>query len=316
MEYVKAKIMSMQDIWAIDKKILRASEPDIKINWDSALPSDEQLMDAIMEKQSRYDSPKIPVTITQDLAEAAAKDLETRIQELWGAELVEKPKIEVKQPADYLPRINEINRLTNAQFGYGGLFSSPPGMYHSPFAGTIIIPSRFLVVMQKSDDVRNIGKQTVAEKHDVEEYSWDRAYFESTLAEEITHSLFRQLRGEWKEGFVEVMKALGPEREERVGLWNEVLAQHTKEKLALSDYAPWGLYVVSDKALLVWANRFARRDYVGADALMQRTSLANVALVDDVMPEEQGARVKFDFYMEHPKNYDKEGKFRAALNRR
>jgi len=314
MEYLKAKIMSISDIWALDKKLLRAAGADIKIDWASPIPNDEQLMAIIMEKQRRYDSPQEPIVITPEFVEATQKDLETKIQNLWGAELTEKPKIEIKSPEEYLPRVNEIGQMTNEAFGYGGLFSSPPGMYHSPFAGVIVAPSKFLAVVRENvSDMRTVEMTTMMGKHKVEEFLWDKAYFESTLAEEITHSLFRQLRGEWKTDFVKVMKTLGTAKEERIGLWNEVLANVTKERLTLDSFPSWGLYVASDKTMLVWTNRYARRDYLGAQALMQRTNLANVSLVDDVFPEEEKSRVHYDFFQGHPNSNQKMKAFGTAL---
>ena len=306
----------MEGIWTIDKSLVRLSDPNLDINWDSALPSNEQILKIYLAKQDRYDHPREPIVLTPELVEATVQDLEIKIQNLWGATFIEKPVIEVKSPADYLPRINEICEQVNERFGHGGSFKSPPGMFHSPFVGNIVMPSRFLAFVQPSFDPINIRKEALAETLKVEEFSWDRAYFEETLTEEITHSLFRQLRGEWKEGYIESMQALGPEKEQRISLWNEIMAQYTKEKLALANSPEWGLYVASNKGMLVWANRFARRDYMAVDALSQRTSLANVALVDDVMPDEKSSKIEFDFYRDHPKSYDKQRKFRSSLKRR
>ena len=315
MDYLKARIMSIQDMWAVDKRLLQTSDTEIKINWNSQLPTNEQLMEVLLEKQRRYDFPKESISPTLESVETLALDLERRIEDLWGAKFLEKPKIEVRDPQDYVPRINEISKPAIAQIGFGSLIKLPPGMFHSAFAGTIIVPSKFLAyTLPDSQGSMPIDSRALMGESEVKEYSWDRTYFESTLVEELTHALFRQLRGEWKDGYVQSTRTLG-NRRERLSVWNEALAQYTKERLALTDFANWGLYVVADKIHLIWRDRFARGDYIAADALTQRTSLSNIALLDNVMPDEAGKKVRFSFFTDHPNNAQKEKKFRSSLNK-
>lgn len=310
---IETKVMSMQDIWSRDKQLLRGFDPNLQVDWDAQLPNNQEAFRLLVERGEKFSKPQDPIEVNEPALKAAVEDIKTKIQILWGADFIEEPVVELVESARYLPRITEIERDVNAQFGYGCVLQAPPGMFHSPSFGRIVLPRKFLVRVQGEGDLFASRNDIYSKKQRVLEFPWDRAYFESALCEELTHAMFRQLRGEWKKEYVESMKRLGPNKEAKISQFNEVIALHTVEQLALAEKPRWGFYTATDKISLVWGNRYARANYVAVDALVRKIKLAELAMADCFSIESSKTSVLADFYQEHPQNERKMQKFNHAV---
>ncbi len=303
-EIFKIQAKSYEQVWEKDKELLKS----IIIFGANRLPTSQNARSILITRQNRWKGPTKRLVLNQDSLDGVLARCLTDIKDSWGIELAELPFIELCDTQDYLPRIACLDKETNKQFGYGGVCKSPPTMYSSPFLKVLVMPKKFIV-----------RKPTGAYTTDVEspdfeslEFKWDNAFFEEVLFEELSHALFRQIRGEWGDNYVKIMKELGHEKESKISLLNEVTAQVAKESIA--DRKGWNLYVVGEKIRLVWQDRAGMECYRAIDALSSFGKLADICKADEffTFPEEVGA----SFYPDHFKFQEKYSEFVASVRGR
>lgn len=309
---IKEKAIGPREMWAFDKNIMRASGLDFNVDLNSKLPSNEEAYKLIAAKSQRSCNPTFPIEVDQKMLDDTFREMTSAVENLWGTKFIEKPLIELKEPKDYLPRINDIERKIRASFGVGFNFNSPPGMYNSQIYGIIIAPAKFLARVTGPDNLMQDTVSALSGKNEIKESLWDRPYFESMTAEMLSYVLFRQLRGEWKGNFLNCMNEIGNHRED-VRRWNKVLAQHTMEQIALTGKNEWAPYVISDKIMTVWSDRYARRDYVGAEALLRKgMKLSDIAMVDGIESGEMEDILFANFNSAHPNHNKKLERFNSV----
>jgi hypothetical protein len=303
MPEINARIKSFPEVWEQDKKLVRLSNPDLKIDWNTQLPNRQDAYSILLAKSQQW---KNPVEIFQLNETTLAKVLDFLIPEVenaFGDKLLERPAIEILPRDKYLPRINDLERKTNAQFGYGGLCQSPPTMYHFASHGILLMPEKYLARVPKGS-----SRDVTSRNFDVIELLWDKPFFEEVLCEELSHVLFRQLRGEWKGDYVRSMKAIGPDGEGQISSINEVIAHRVKENITTNRKNKWGLYVASEKIAIAWQNRSGMNNYLCVDALSQNKTLAQIAMVDQMSVQSQ-QKIYVKFNTLHPEYISKKRKF-------
>jgi len=309
---IRRKQLSFEDIWAQDKILVNCEKNPGILDKESNLPDNRQIFNLLFAMQERTLHPAQPIELDQDKLESVAKELGEIIQKVWGIEYVQKPAIELRTPEDYLPRINEIEKKVYSHFNQEeSLLRSPPAMYCSPPEGVIVAPSKYLLVHSKdqSESMRTEYTHLDLPKK-VEEITWDRPLLEEILTEELTHVLFRQIRGEWKDGYYVTSKKINEVTHNNIRQWNEIMAQLTKEKIALSEKPDWKLYTAAHRVPLVWANRYSRSKYVAARTLYDHP-FVEIAVADW---GESGDDINnFYFDSDHPNHEKKLERFSAAF---
>ena len=303
MQKLDLRIKSFQEVWNDDKELVRLSHPDLKIDWNAQLPNQQDVYSILVMKSQQWQNPPEPFQLNEGSLAEVLDYLIPEVENFFGDRLQERPAIEILPRDKYLPRINELERLTNEQFGYGSLCHSPPTMYHFSSHGILLMPEKYLARSPKGS-----SRDVTSADFDVIELEWDRPFFEEVLCEELSHVMFRQLRSEWKKGYVRSMKAVGPDRESQVSSINEVIAQYIKENIVRSFRNHWGLYVASEKIAIAWQNRLGMNNYLGVEALSRAKKLAQVAVVDQISVQgPQGVYISFDPL--HPNYKSKQQKF-------
>ena len=303
MQIIDTVIKHPSEIWRDDKNLVRLSHPDLRIDWNAQLPSNQDAHSILVKRSEQWLNPAEPFQLDEKILAEALGFLIPEVENVFDDKLKDRPAIEVLPKDRYLPRINELERETNKQFGYGSLCRSPPTMFHSPTNGILLMPEKYLVRVPRGQ-----SWEVTSGDFDVRELTWDRSFFEEVLCEELSHVLFRQLRGEWKRDYVRAMKAIGPQGEEQVSSINETMAQHVKENIARHVRKQWSLYVASEKISLVWGNRDRMNDYLCVDALARDRNLAQVAMVDYVLARSQ-KELHVLFNHSHPNYILKEERF-------
>lgn len=306
MQKINVKVKPFPVVWREDKELVRLSHPNLEIDWNAQLPNQQDVCSILVTKNQQWQNPPEPFQLNEKSLVEVLDSLIPEVENVFGDRLQERPAIEILPKSRYLPRINELERVTNAQFGYGNLCQSPPTMYHLSSHGILLIPERYLVRIPKGS-----SRDVTSANFDVMELPWDRPFFEEVLCEELSHVIFRQLRGEWREDYVRSMKNLGSEGEAQISSINEVIAQYVKENIARSIRNQWGLYVASEKIAIAWQNRLGMNNYLGVGALLTDRKLAQVAMVDQISVQgEQGVYVSFNSL--HPNHELKQQRFNST----
>ncbi len=308
MPKINVRVKTFPEVWENDKKLVRLSHPDLKIDWNAQLPSSKDAYEIFIAKSRQWQNSREPLLLNRKTLKEALDVLIPEIENVFGCKIQDKPIIEILSRDRYLPRINDLERETNVQFGYGGLSQSPPTMYHFSSHGILLIPEKYLVRVPKA-----YSGGINSANFDVRELIWDKAFFEEVLCEELSHVIFRQLRKEWRDDYVKSMKAIGPEGEARISSINEIMAQYVKEKIAKTFRNQWGLYVASEKIATTWQDRYGMNNYLGIEALSCDRGLAQVAMVDQILIENQ-ERVDITFDHLHPSNKSKQDRFYNSVH--
>ncbi|HLD36999.1 MAG TPA: hypothetical protein VJA86_00205 [Candidatus Nanoarchaeia archaeon] len=308
---VHETIKSIEDLWKSDKELLKKQNHGIKIDWDASLPTDKEALDILVKQGENWQNPEKPIELNREFLRKTLAEIIPFLEDVWGEKYRKDFDFEIVSTEYFLQRINELEKKENALFGYGAESESPPTMGFFPIHARLVMPKNFLIRIPKRFSQENESYlkflTSSGNSFEVIEKPWDKAYFEQAFCSQLSSALFRQLRGEWKEDYVKCMKSVGPDKEERIGRLNKVIAQYSNDQIALKNCNEWGLHVVGDKIRNIWADHRLREDYCAIDALCQTRRLERVALADDVFPQEKSIFV--DFFLEHPSNLSKTEKF-------
>ncbi len=283
----------LEEIWKEDKKLLNLSSSGINIDWEGKLPHAGDLYKLLLKNSEIWQSPKETLEIDSSSLNSILDFLIPQIEDIFDKRFQDF-NIEIVRTKDFLPRINEIEKKLCELIGYGDLSGEAPTMYHSP-TGIILVPEKYIVSYSEDGSLKNL--KTV-------ELSWDKNYFEQVLNEELTHALFRQIRGEWKENYVKSMKALGIKAEHRISVLNESIALYVREEIAKSERPEWGIHLVYDKLRRFWPDELAMNDYRAIIALLANKKLSQIAMADElIIKPTSGVDVSFD--SNHPFSKEK-----------
>ena len=94
---------------------------------------------------------------------------------------------------------------------------------------------------------------------------------------------------------------------------NEALALYTAQQLALNQHPEWGFYVMTDKIISVWGNRYSRANFLGVDSLSIKKRLEQIAMLDVLNADERAGIVYYDFFTSHPRFKKKQKIFRERI---
>ncbi len=308
---IAAIVKSYPMIWERDKDMIKLSSTVLDLDWNSQFPSEQDALSILAAQSQQWKNPTDPFQLNKASLEETLNSLIQEIEAVWGDKLRYEPKVEILPQKEYLPRINELEKVDIRRLGYGEPINFPPTMYLSSSSGILIMPETNLVRVPKHPS----SSATGSIDFDIISLDWDRPFFEEVLCEELCHALFRQLRGEWKGGYSSSMKPIGSEASIRIKSINEAIALFTEEVIAKNGRNQWGLYVASDKVRAIWTDELGINDYLGIDALSSGKKLAQIAMVDDIKAEGYGMQVSFDscvyvsFDPEHPNHKIKEQTF-------
>ena len=134
------------------------------------------------------------------------------------------------------------------------------------------------------------------------------AFLEQVLCEELIHILFRQLRGEFREGYVQCMRAIGTESRINISTLNEAIAQHVKELNVFANRPDWGIYVASDLV----AKMQRREDQIAYRTVMALTKnldIAQISMADEI--DSGGGYASIAFDERHPNHAAKKERFQS-----
>lgn len=291
-------VLSFQEVWKTDKELIKLSDPDIKINWKNELPDNRDVYQILFKISEKWKNPKEPFQLSEGYLKENLSTLTSKIENIWKENFKENPEIEILSNDNYLPRIQELERETNAKFGYGNSCRSPPTMFLSVMHGKIILPQNYIVRInkEKGDD---FNTSVLSENFDTKELIWDKPFFEMVFSKMLANVLFRQIRGEWKQDYVKAMLAVGGESEMAIISLNAILAQCTGEYIAKKFKPTQGIYLAGDKIGTVWQNRAVMGEYRAVESLRGRYNLSQIAMADllYITPEN---RVAVVFNRKHP----------------
>lgn len=281
---IRTDVKSPADIWRGDKKLLRSHKPEVPIDWYRGMPASQDAHNILVSRTGIWNNPPDPVELDGALLKDTLDWMIPDLQSVWGEKLEEPPQIELLPPSGYLARFIELQKETNAQFGSGIIIDSPSTAYLSPFHGRIILPQKCMFRTPKADFKYTLENMIMSGQDlDVTEKSWDLPFFEEVLYEEMSHALFRQIRGEWKFEYVRCMTTVGPNIEACMSTLNELFAQYAKDTSALRSRRNWGLHIVAEKIVLVWQNMERMNTYRAIDALARSGyKLGRIAMIDGV----------------------------------
>lgn len=309
MKTIRTKVKSLKDIWEVDKKLLSGCEVTEASNCD--FPTDQLLYSFMLKRTEVFVNPPHPIKLTSQIVADNAEKRIADIENLWKTEFKEKPKIEVCGSVGYLMRISQLEDETIAMIGYGLKCLAPPSSFYSAHHNTLLLPENFLARQPKKRSISGALETSVYEDNWMTlEFPWNTPYFEVVLTDELAKALFRGLRGEQKEGYLEMAKTSGINTSEIMKL-NEALALYTAQQLALGTHPEWGFHVMTDKIISVWGNRHSRANFLGIDSLSDKKTLAQIAMLDVLKADERIGIVYYDFFTSHPKFKEKQRIFKG-----
>ncbi len=294
------KITHPSNIWARDKKILRSYNPNHNIDWNAPMPTNDEAVGILIERTKKWENPQTPLEVNANSLETIVSNLVQQIEDVWKGKFTEKPAVEIaSSPNDYLFRINMLAGELNSRCGFGLLFDSPPTIYTSQYHGVILIPRKFIVRVPKDKGYPDPDDSLGSSNFRINELEWDKQFIEGVLADVLSQTLFRQIRGEWKQGYVDTSRALGFSKKPSIDLIKDVLTQYGREELTLNRHPDWGLYTVADKFNAVWKDKNKQGGYLAVMELAKEYPLHTIALIDDISLTARD-NVKIKFFPKHP----------------
>jgi len=191
LQNIIAKIKQLPEVWRQDKELVRLSHPKLGIDWNAQMPNQSDAYSILATKSQMWLNPAEPFELNERSLSDMLNIILPEVEKVFDVKLLTEPKFEILPQDRYLARINELQRETNALFGYGTLCQSPPTMYHFPSHGKVLMPAKYLVRAPKGS-----SRDITSADFDVIELEWDQPFFEEVLCEELSHVIFMQLRGE------------------------------------------------------------------------------------------------------------------------
>lgn len=276
-------------------RVAGASHPDLVANTQNL---DSRVLGNILNaRNQQWLQPPSPISVDETVLRNLTTDLCLEIEELFGANFAEEPSIKVVEPDEFLPTLNASELKTSHEVGDQPFqLTAPPSMFTDQVGNQVIMPRKYLLRV-RSD---------FAAPEEIRELEWDQPFLEEILCEELTHILFRQLRGEFREGYVHCMRAIGTTSRSRISVVNEAVAQHIKELNVFAHRPQWGIYVASD-LLAKMQRREDQIAYRAVAALSKNFTIAQISMADEI--DSRGGNVHIAFDEHHPNHAAKKQRF-------
>jgi len=292
------------DMWPKDNTLLRLSCPDLPIDWESQKPT-PAIATAVTERKVAYwKNPPHPITVSLEYVTSAVSRLQLLVQDEWKAKLVDDIDIQVTPLTGYLPTIHAAEFSRHVEVENAEQCLSPPTMFLAPWEGKLIIPENFIVRVQNAPGSERVSNPLF----DIEEYQWDTPFFESVLFQMLSYALFRQLRGEWKEGYMVTVENISNDAMNNTGTINNTAALYAAEEAARKKEPSWGLYVVADKLWSIWQIHEEMAAYLTINALATSRPLSSAAMIDSAYAKDRNSTV-YTFEPTHPRHSQKLQRF-------
>lgn len=244
----------------------------------------------------------------KDIVKCVERIIE-EVESVWNKELTEY-SIRVIPAKKFLIRLQimdqEINRLLPPE-KRKEIHSSSPGAITYCSKKEILIPDKYIArFIELPESMRldpydpKIRKMKAKQKY----LRWKRPVLESVVAEEVSHLIFRQERGEaGKREYTDYITNCSKEALSWIAQTNEVLAQYIGEKILISpEHAP---IVLRDRIISLWTNSQRRETYKAIQALNQHYPIDKLASFDTIvlppgMVETTPQIIAFLMFDEHP----------------
>lgn len=296
MNKISVKLNSPEKIWEKDKKLLSKKYGSLPIDWQGSLPTTHE--DKIVRElvAALWINPDSLAELTKEFVDKCVEENINLIETKWNQKFNEKPIVEVIPPDNYLSRVQQLNKELGDLVNYPLHIKSPPSMAHLPYFRTILIPERFpFRIVPDGQDILDMKQLPIS----VHYFPWNNNFFNLALTEELSHSLFRQVRGEWGEDYIKILKKVGLETMGFSVETNENIAQITREQITKTEKPEWGLYTVLEKFNLAWRSERNLALYSALQALTRAKSIRQASLIDSIGTNGEDY-VSYDFDKNHP----------------
>ncbi len=305
----RIQVKNLRDIWEVDKKLLATGKVGTEVISHLDFPTDQLFYSLLVKRTELLMNPPSPLELTLNHAVEEAKKMAPEIANIWKVEYGNLPNIEVHNSTGYLMRISELEDDTNNQTGTSAKSRAPPSSFYSAHHNTLLLPNHFLA-RQERRETRGGPLDTSVYKDNwiTTEHSWNKHYFELVLADSLCKALFRKVRGETLEGYLQMFEQVGENSGEIMAL-NEAIGSYTAQELTLKHRPDWGFYTVGDRIISIWGNRFNRANFLGVEALTHQKTLGQIAMLDLLKADENTGMVYYDLFKVHPNYLEKKRKY-------
>jgi len=227
-----------------------------------------------------HDNPPLSFSGDSNMADIydAAKN---SVEEAVGRKFPEPPNVEIARPSAYLRRLNELGDDVGKQLFKGRCprLKSPPMMEVFPSSGLIVIPDEF--PMRIADDSLVLPEDLGVECY-VRYVPWNREYLQHVLRGSLIGAIFRQLRGEWGDGFVKAYKYTGKEQFKLFSDMRHAYETFIGEIINENGDKSGSLFTLFTKLQNIYPfhHRMRMVDYAGLEALSGKKTPDQMAMAD------------------------------------
>lgn len=146
------------------------------------------------EIRTHLKNPPEPVELDKKTLEEMFDAAKIEVEEIWGAKLPVKPRIEVLPYARFIARSQALENKTSKDLGTMRRKIRYLDWQIAPHQGVMLFPTRY----------------SFEEKGVKNEVPYDRVVLEQDVASATARLFCRQLREEWKQGYVKKILENGP----------------------------------------------------------------------------------------------------------
>ena len=293
MEVLDLEMPSYEELWARDKELLRGARPDLEIDWESEVPNNEDELEIVSTRSGLLERAS-DWSVNQGDIERILGELRGGVEEIFGQGLANDVEVEVVGAESIIERSHEIQTDAIMKIGWGERSKMPSGIEFYPHKGLILVPDRLPLLvpkgLYKGDAISNMRTMDA----DVRIVPWDEFNLEANLANELSNVMYRQLRGEWREGYIEAAKALGRRFTGNTGV---SATYYVTDRLA-KNHSDWGLHVVSMNFFSGWSDRRRVDSYRAFEGVAEDRGLKMACLYYSISVSDE--RVIVDYNTDHP----------------
>ena len=277
---IKASFKQPRELWQMDCERMKAFDPD---SFGRIYESGPDQIALEINKRTAYawqDNPPLPLgrdSVMADVFDAAIISFEGAV----GQKFPNLPKVEVARVSDYLTRLNKLGDVVSKQLSLEGAaqLKSPPELEVFPSSGLIVIPDEF--PMRIADDSLVLPEDLGVECP-VRYMPWNREYLQHVLRGSMIGAIFRQLRGEWGDGFVKAYKDTGNEQFKLFSDMRHAYEIFVGEIINENGDKSGSLFTLFAKFQNIYPfhHRMRMVDYAGLEALSGKKTPDQMAMAD------------------------------------
>jgi len=253
--------LDIRELRRIDRSLIRAAHPEIGIE-----PGDRKLSkEEIVAMANATESKKKPFMPTAQWVIDTVRGLMRDVRDVYGVDFRDSIAAGLVPGSKYLPVA--LKFFSEADNRIGFLRTKPPILLNTQlfnYHGKLLIPDR--------KDLGNL-------------VPWDEQELKLSLLCRVNYAMFRQIRGEWKEGFADALRVLGEQGLENTKDLEIALSQRASEIITLKKRPELGAILFQDRLSFTPEIYSA---YVSALQLSKRMNLGRVALADDFILYDDG----------------------------